>query len=91
MLKSPKSLKYMNNEENGWFSAEALAKINYEEYQCDRYHPSYGFQCWNDWFTRAIKLTARPIDMDPDVIVNNSEHYPLTYKDYPLKNITYQN
>ena len=54
----------MNKEENGWFSPEALAKVNYDEYQCDPNHPSYGFQCWNDWFTRAIKPTARPIDMN---------------------------
>ena len=91
LLKSPESLKYMNKEEGGWFSPKALKKVNYEDFICDPNHPSYGFKCWNDWFTRGLKPNARPIDMNPNVIVNNSEHFPLTDQNFPIKNINYDN
>jgi phosphatidylserine decarboxylase len=87
MLKSPKSLKYMTKREDGWFSPNALKKINYDDFVCDPKHPNYGFENWNDWFTRALKPNARPIDHNPNVIVNTSEHYPLTDRTLPVKNI----
>lgn len=89
MLKSPKSLRYMNKQEDGWFSPDALKKVDYNDYICDPNHPNYGFENWNDWFTRALKPNAMPIDQDPDVIVNNSEHYPLADRQMPVRNIGY--
>jgi phosphatidylserine decarboxylase len=86
MLKSKKSLMYMNDGEKGWFSPKALEYItDYDSYICNPQEPHYGFLSWNDWFSRAFKPGARPLDPNPLVIVNSSESFPLPNQ--PTKNI----
>lgn len=95
MLRSPVSLKYMNTTSpKGWFSTEAYEKVDYSLYECDYLSPSYGFNCWNDWFLRPFKAGKRPIGagtpshIDPqNVIVNACESTPLSYPKQPLRNV----
>jgi phosphatidylserine decarboxylase len=89
MLKSKKSLMYLNHEAGGWLSEEALKEVNYNDFVCDQSAPHYGFQCWNDWFTRRLTPNARPVDGedDPLVIVHAAENYPLTSIKLPFTNV----
>lgn len=67
----------MNGEPDGWLSPAALARINYNDFECDTSAEHYGFKSWHDWFTREIKETARPFNPNADnEILNNSEYYP---------------
>jgi phosphatidylserine decarboxylase len=72
MLKSEKSLKYFHSGEKGLMSKEILALVDYDDFDCDRTLPNYGFKSWNDWFTRSLRRGARPVaDMDdPSIIVH---------------------
>jgi phosphatidylserine decarboxylase len=89
MLKTKRSLMYLNHEEGGWLSEDALKEINYNDFVCDQSAPHYGFQCWNDWFTRKLAPKARPVDNedDPLVIVHAAENYPLTTLELPFLNV----
>ena len=83
----------------GWLSADALQMLatkgndgvdNYtfpELYQCDPTAPYYGFQSWDDFFTRKFRDAIRPIS-SPDgsvgsstVIVNACESTPCFRKE----------
>ena len=63
MLLSKESLKYLNEEPEGWFSPEALYNSKThagfwkpEDYVLDRKDkPNWGFTSWNDWFIRRVK------------------------------------
>lgn len=52
MLDSEISLRYLNNQENGWLCPEALKRINYNDFICNQNALHYGFKSWHDWFTR---------------------------------------
>lgn len=83
----------------GWLSADALkvlaAKGNDgvddytfpELYQCDPSAPHYGFQSWDDFFTRKFRDAVRPIASPPEyadsstVIVNACESTPCFRKE----------
>lgn len=47
MLDTKESLRYMNAQPGGWFSPEANALIDYQQYDCDPHLPHYGFANWN--------------------------------------------
>ena len=82
MLQSDVSRKYMNKKEPyGWFSPAAVdeKRVNYADYYADTKLEDYGYKTWHDWFTRAIRPEARPIDTNPKVIVNSSDSYPVIY------------
>jgi phosphatidylserine decarboxylase len=84
-LSSADSCMHLNDEEDGWFTEEAIqAMMQNEEHEttdfasvfkCDPNKPHYGFKSWDDFFTREFKDGVRPI-ADPDddsVIVNACE------------------
>ena len=82
----------MNKESpNGWFCPAALKWVKYSDYYADPSKPHYGYKSWHDWFIREVKPEARPIDTDPNVIVNSSDSYPIIYppanndKDYVIQ------
>ena len=64
----------------GWFSEEALAKIDMSQFeQSSPVVPGWGYKSWNDWSLRKCVDGERPIS-DPDdsrVIVNACESIPF--------------
>jgi phosphatidylserine decarboxylase len=84
MLKSNKSLKYLTTADNGWLGPNGRKRINYDDFVCDTNLPHFGFDSWNSWFTRALRPNVRPVDPNPDVIVHNSEAFPLTSTPVPF-------
>lgn len=82
-LKSPESNKTLTDQRGGWFSAEGLETLAGDDrgefnvtYVCPKPDEiNRGFQSWNDFFTREIQESARPIVSDgaPDTILNACE------------------
>ena len=64
-LDSPQSRYVLNTDKNGWFSPAALKKIDMTQYQHDPKAKYFGFNSWNDFFTRKLVKGVRPIS-DPD-------------------------
>lgn len=79
MLLSKLSLKYMTEDSDGWLCEAADKKANYNDYIIDKSKAHWGFESWNDWFTRPLKPGVRPIDYNPKAIVHSSDSYPLFY------------
>lgn len=68
-LNSKDSCEYLNTQApKGWFCPEAYDTIHMNEFQYDESQPNWGFNSWNDFFTRKFKDGARPV-ADP----NNSK------------------
>jgi phosphatidylserine decarboxylase len=65
----------------GWFGANALeAMPGFEkDFQCDPNAPYYGFNSWDDFFTRQLRKGARPVANPEDdaVIANACESAPF--------------
>ncbi|KAM5443989.1 putative phosphatidylserine decarboxylase [Microsporum ferrugineum] len=87
-LQSPSSTHVLGSGKAGWLSPEALkaltdaanipgqAKLSFEEvYICDSSAVHYGFKSWDDFFTRKIRDSARPVACpdDDNVIVHPCE------------------
>ena len=80
MLESPVSLKYITPEEpNGWLSPSASKNTDWSEYYLNLEDPHWGFKSFNDFFTRAIRPEARPIDSRSNSIVHSSDSSPLHF------------
>ena len=80
-LQSPESLYALDpNRPDGCLSPAALAAMpNFaEEYICDASFPYYGFQSWDDFFTRRFRPGVRPVALkhDSSVIVSACEATP---------------
>ncbi|CAE6434370.1 unnamed protein product [Rhizoctonia solani] len=68
-LSSSASREYLTTEADGWFGPAASAHMpNFAEtYQCDTSAPYYGFQSWDDFFTREFLPGVRPVTFpDPE-------------------------
>ncbi|CAE6432908.1 phosphatidylserine decarboxylase [Rhizoctonia solani] len=85
-LSSSDSRQYLTTEAGGWLSAEAHEVMpNFADtYECDPTAPHWGFQSWDDFFTRKFRNGARPVKFpDPeyaDIITNacESEVYKIS-------------
>ncbi|MCJ1369210.1 hypothetical protein MMC20_000420 [Loxospora ochrophaea] len=83
-LKSNDSCTSLNTGPGGWFSTEALSSPNMtgfvDNYVCDPTLPYWGFQSWDDFFTRKFKDGVRPVDSpnDDTVIVGAAEAQPFS-------------
>ena len=77
-LSSPESRYVINDSPSGWKSAAAREAIGIEQYQHDPGDQFWGFQSWNDFFTRRLADGARPVadPDDDDVIVSACESTP---------------
>jgi phosphatidylserine decarboxylase len=69
----------------------AACFYDFEDYYIDKNEPNWGFDNWNDWFTRPLKAGRRPIDEATNVIVNSSDSYPLYYPPNSTSEVTGQN
>lgn len=69
--------RYVLNDDptTGWFGANALEAMPgfAEDFQCDPKAPYYGFNSWDDFFTRQLRKGARPVaDPEDDAVIANS-------------------
>ncbi len=69
-LSSPASRYVLNTSATGWKSEAALKHLHMEWYDYDPQDEYWGFASWNDFFTRNVTPTARPVDDDPQAIVS---------------------
>lgn len=81
-LSSPGSLYVLNDSETGWMSQAARRAIGIDQYRHDPADPYWGFESWNDFFTRRFHEDARPVadPEDDSVIVSACESTPYSIK-----------
>ncbi|KAK3346829.1 Phophatidylserine decarboxylase-domain-containing protein [Lasiosphaeria hispida] len=87
-LKTPESAEVLGNDKSGWFgevghkdimevaNAARGTSFTFEQmYECDASAKHYGFKSWDDFFTRRVHDTARPVASpeDDNVIANACE------------------
>lgn len=91
-LSSPESTSVLNASSTGWFCNEALRRLtdtaniggteaSFEElFACNPDAPHYGFNSWDDFFTRKFREDVRPVAFpeDDSVIVNPCESRPYS-------------
>ncbi|AOK06147.1 phosphatidylserine decarboxylase family protein [Burkholderia sp. AU28942] len=63
---------------DGWFCDEARKRLGLSQFQYREDQPHWGFDSWNDFFTRRFRAGARPVAApnDPHVIVSACEAAP---------------
>ncbi|KAJ1303015.1 hypothetical protein OPQ81_011216 [Rhizoctonia solani] len=81
-LSSPASREYLTTEENGWFGPQASVHLpNFAEtYECDPSAEYYGFQSWDDFFTRKFREGVRPVEFAEDNDIINSACESSVYR-----------
>ncbi|KAK4154324.1 hypothetical protein C8A00DRAFT_42911 [Chaetomidium leptoderma] len=87
-LKSPESAEVLGDHQAGWFGevgykdlmevANAANKTSFvfeDMYMCQPSEKHYGFKSWDDFFTRQVHDSARPVASpdDDNVIANSCE------------------
>ncbi|KAI0884073.1 Phophatidylserine decarboxylase-domain-containing protein [Annulohypoxylon maeteangense] len=87
-LKSPKSAEVLASHKQGWFSEHAVQDLmevanapmrtshRFEDmYVCNPAAKYYGYTSWDDFFTRQLRDTARPVASpnDDNIIANACE------------------
>ena len=80
-LGSPDSANVLNEHPHkGWLGADALEAMPHfmADFVCDPTLPHWGFKSWDDFFTRRLRVGARPVahPENPHVIVNACESAP---------------
>lgn len=79
-LGSADSTSVLVDSPTGWLSQAALAKLGDlgKDFVCDPRAPHYGFDSWDDFFTREFRPGVRPIASpgDPNLLVNACESAP---------------
>lgn len=74
-LNSSASLSVLNDGPNGWKCEKAKEAIKIDEFQYDPDDKYWGFDSWNDFFTREFKEGVRPLPIPEkdNVIVSACE------------------
>eukprot|EP00111_Clytia_hemisphaerica_P018765 TCONS_00055488-protein len=85
-LQSKASTTFLSDSLNGWFSDVALEAMKdshgrtfQQQFVCDPMKPHWGFQSWDDFFTRKFREGMRPLPY-PDsskFITNACESVPI--------------
>jgi phosphatidylserine decarboxylase len=77
-LSGPESLYVLNDSPAGWKCPEAQRKVGMDQYEHDPEAEHWGFESWNDFFTRRFKDGERPVASPEDdkVIANACESTP---------------
>ncbi len=82
-LGGPHSRAHLNTgSPDGWFSAEADAKIGLSQFVTHRELPYWGFLSWNDFFTRRFRDGVRPVEGADDgkIVVSPCEAKPYALR-----------
>lgn len=77
-LSGPGSRSVLNDSETGWLSERAREVVGMDQFQHDPDAAHFGFESWNDFFTRRLADGARPVAApdDDSVIVSACESTP---------------
>lgn len=78
-LNTKESTYVLNTTNKGWLCKSALKELHMEEIECKPDKANYGFNSWNDFFTRKFKKDSRKItdeNKDPYVIISACESQP---------------
>lgn len=77
-LTSPDSLYVLNDSPSGWMSEKAQRAVGIQDYEHDPLADHWGFTSWNDFFSRRLTSTSRPVAAPDDnkVIVSACESTP---------------
>lgn len=77
-LSSEESLYVLNSSPSGWMSEKAKHIFGIDDYEHDPHADHWGFRSWNDFFTRRLTPTSRPVAAPDDdkVIVAACESTP---------------
>ena len=77
-LSSSDSLYVLNDSPSGWKSEDAKRTVGIEQFEYDPEDEHWGFDSWNDFFTRRFKEGERPVASPEDdrVIVSACESTP---------------
>ena len=81
-LESPASCYVLDDSETGWFGPPATAAIPdfAKTYICDPTAPYYGYNSWDDFFTRLFQPEVRPIAAPSDDSIVNSACESTVYR-----------
>ncbi|RAH80157.1 phosphatidylserine decarboxylase [Aspergillus japonicus CBS 114.51] len=63
-LKSPESASVLTDEDGGWFNDAALPEGRdtfFRQYKCEPDDIHYGYQSWDQFFTREFREGVRPV------------------------------
>ncbi|MFZ7089323.1 phosphatidylserine decarboxylase family protein [Curtobacterium sp. RRHDQ10] len=77
-LDGPGSLEVLHDGPDGWMSPEARRVVGIDDFEHDPDAEHWGFSSWNDFFTRAFRPGARPVEApdDDDVVTSACESTP---------------
>ncbi|ROQ30916.1 phosphatidylserine decarboxylase [Frondihabitans sp. PhB188] len=77
-LSSPDSRYVLNDSPQGWKSEAAKQIVGIDDYRHDPAKQYWGFTSWNDFFTRRLTATSRPVASpeDDSVILSSCESTP---------------
>jgi phosphatidylserine decarboxylase len=77
-LSGPDSRYVLNDSAQGWKSEAAQRIVGMDDYRHDPEDEYWGFTSWNDFFTRRLTETSRPVANPEDdaVIVSSCESTP---------------
>ncbi|MEV8148159.1 phosphatidylserine decarboxylase family protein [Arthrobacter sp. NPDC080073] len=77
-LSSEDSLYVLNDSPSGWMSENARQVVGMDDYEHDPLAEHWGFTSWNDFFTRRLTSTSRPVAAPDDnkIIVSACESTP---------------
>lgn len=84
-LQTPESAEVLGNHKLGWFGETGLgdlvevanapkkSNLKFEEmFECDPSATHYGFKSWDDFFTRKVRDSARPVaSPENDLVIAN--------------------
>lgn len=74
-LTSPASCYVLTTEPDGWFGPLAMEDMKgfADTFICDPSSPHYGFQSWDDFFTRRFRPGVHPVELpDESLVINNA-------------------
>jgi phosphatidylserine decarboxylase len=78
-LSGPYSRTHLTEDApHGWFCVAAIEKVGMEQFICAPDQPHWGFESWNQFFTRRLRPGSRPVaePQSSKIIVNACEAAP---------------
>ncbi|KAL0567775.1 hypothetical protein V5O48_014219 [Marasmius crinis-equi] len=72
-LSTKESTYVLTKDDGGWFNPVVIPSHFEQTFVCDPSDPHYGFQSWDDFFTRRVRPGVRPVaDPDDDSVITSA-------------------
>jgi len=92
-LISSDSRNVLTTDQDGWLGPVAMSEMSgfQTEFVCDPSQPYWGFQSWDDFFTRQFRDGQRPVAYpDNNMVINNAcESAPYAFATNVAKDATF--